>query len=35
MFGEEFFGETSNNPGDSAPPTIQIWHPATFGFSEN
>ena len=33
--GAEFFGETSNHPGDSAPPTAQIWCPVTFGFSQN
>ena len=31
----QFFGKTSNHPGDSAPPTVQIWHPATFGFSQS
>ena len=31
----EFFGEISNDPGDSAtPPTAQIWHSVTSGFSK-
>ena len=31
----QFFGETSNHPGDSAPPTAQIWHYVTCSFSPN
>ena len=30
----QFFCETSNHPGDSAPTTAEIWHPATSGFSK-
>ena len=29
------FGKTSNHPGDSAPPSAQIWCPVTSGFSQN
>ena len=31
----EFFGKTSNHPGDSAPPTAQIWCLATSVFFQN
>ena len=30
----EFFGDTSNHPGDSAAPRAQIWCSATSGFSK-
>ena len=30
----QFFGKTSNHPGDSAT-TAQIWYPAASGFSQN
>ena len=30
----EFFGETSNHPGDSVPPTAQVCHSASSGFSQ-
>ena len=33
MSRAEFFGETSNHPGDSAAPTAQMWCPVTSGFS--
>ena len=30
----ECFGETSNHPGDSVPPTAQVCHSASSGFSQ-
>ena len=32
---QAFFGKASHHPDLSAPPTAQIWLPATFGFSQS
>ena len=35
MSHADFFGETSNHPGDSDPTIAQIWCPVTSSFSQN
>jgi len=31
---QALYGKASHHPGLSAPPTAQIWLPATYGFSQ-